>query len=180
MRGALLAGLVLPLGAAAHPEGFHQRLTFTLTKTTLTGLLVLDVDSGERCELLRAGADANHDGTLSRPERAALERKLAGFITRPLKLAISSFPLPLTIKESKLNLHGSPEVSRDGLSVALLLEVKHPYAVTPGMHLEVSAASPDQAPVRVEVFQDAQPAEPPFRQELEVGSSARVRLGALL
>lgn len=182
MRGLLLAGLLLPLAAAAHPEGFHQRLTFTLTKTTLTGLLVLDVDSGERCELLRAGADANHDGVLNRPERGALERTLAGFITRTLRLAISSFPIPLTVRDTKLNLHGDQRVGRGGLSVAILLEVKHPYEVSPGMHFEVSAASPDQSPVLVEVLQatvPGAPAEPDVRQELAEGVPLRVRLGVL-
>ncbi|MBE2252880.1 MAG: hypothetical protein IAE78_25330 [Myxococcus sp.] len=179
-------GLVLVLlGAAtarAHPEGFHARYVFTLTKTTVTGLLVLDVDSGARCELLRAGADKNHDGELSKDEKAALLQKLTSFITRPLKLGLSGFPLPLTVKESKLNLRDDPRVSSAGLSVALLLEVHHPHEVSPGMHFEVEAVTPDQSPVRLEVLQavaEGEPPEPDFRGEVDAGKKVRVRLGLL-
>lgn len=180
----LVLALVL-LGAAtawAHPEGFHARFVFTLTKTAVTGLLVLDVDSGERCELLRAGADANHDGVLSKPERAALLTKLSSFLTKPLKLGISGYPLPLTVTESKLNLRDDDSVSRKGLSVALLLELKHPYEVSPGMHFEVETVTPDQSAVRLEVLQTPakdEPAEPDFREEVPSGKRVRVRLGAL-
>lgn len=168
--------------AWAHPEGFHARFVFTLTKTSVTGLLVLDVDSGERCELLRAGADANHDGVLSKPERAVLLAKLASFLTKPLKLGISGFPLPLTVTESKLNLRSDDSVSRTGLSVALLLEVKHPHEVSEGMHFEVETVTPDQSPVRLEVLQTPAPKVPPepdFRDEVPSGKRVRVRLGAL-
>lgn len=176
--GALLT--LAASAAGAHPEGFHQRLTFTVSRTTLTGLLVLDVDSGERCELLRAGADANHDGTLSKTERQALEKKLRSFVERPLKLAISSFPLPPGITESKLSLRSDDSVSRSGLSLALLLEVKHPSAISPGMHLEVTSSSPDLSPIRLEVLQAAEPAEAPFAGEVDSGAQTRVRLGALV
>jgi hypothetical protein len=182
LRRALLAGLSIAGVASAHPEGFHARYVFTVERTQLTGLLVLDVDSGERCELLRAGADVNHDGLLAREERAALEKKVASLITRPLKLAISGYPLPLTIKDTKLNLRDDQRVSRTAISVALLLEVKHPYDVSPGMHLEVETVTPDASPLRLEVFQASQPGdpgEPPFRQEVESGKKVRVRLGAL-
>lgn len=176
--------LVVSSAAAAwaHPEGFHTRFAFTLTKTSVTGLLVLDVDSGERCELLRAGADANHDGVLSRPERATLLAKLASFVTKPLKLGISGYPLPLTVTESKLNLRSDDSVSRTGLSVALLLEVKHPHEVSEGMHFEVETVTPDQSPVRLEVLQTPapkEPAEPDFRDEVPSGKRVQVRLGAL-
>jgi len=168
--------------ASAHPEGFHARFVFTLTKTAVTGLLVLDVDSGERCELLRAGADVNHDGVLSKVERATLLAKLSSFLTKPLTLGISGFPLPLTITESKLNLRDDDSVSRTGLSVALLLELKHPYEVSPGMHFEIETVMPDQSAVRLEVVQSVAkgvPGEPDFRDEVPSGKKVRVRLGAL-
>lgn len=169
-------------GAWAHPEGFHAKYAFTLTRTSVTGLLVLDVDSGDRCELLRAGADANHDGVLSRPERRTLEAKLSSFVTRTLKLGLSSYPLPLTIKETKLNLRGDSSVSKSGLSIALLLEVKHPHEVSPGMHFELEAQTPDQSHVRVEVVQATRAGEAPepdFKQDVAAGQKVRVRLGEL-
>lgn len=181
MRWAFVVALVAT-GASAHPEGFHAKYAFTLTRTSVTGLLVLDVDAGERCELIRAGADANHDGVLSRPERRSLESKLSAFITRTLKLGISSYPVPLTIKETKLNLRDDASVSKSGLSIALLLEVKHPYEVTPGMHFEFEASTPDQSHVRVEIVQAAkagEPAEPDFKEDVPSGKKVRVRLGAL-
>ncbi|MBL8924285.1 MAG: hypothetical protein JNJ54_35885 [Myxococcaceae bacterium] len=168
--------------AWAHPEGFHARYVFTVERTQLTALLVLDVDSGERCELLRAGADANRDGLLAREERAALEKKVASLVTRPLKLAISGYPIPLTVKDTKLNLRDDQRVSRTAISVALLLEVKHPYEVAPGMHLELETVTPDASPLRLEVYQATQPgtpAEPDFKDEVESGRKVRVRLGAL-
>lgn len=181
MRWALLA-VVAATGAWAHPEGFHAKYAFTLTRTSITGLLVLDVDAGERCELIRSGADANHDGLLSRSERRSLEAKLSSFITRTLKLGISSYPVPLTIKETKLSLRDDPSVSKSGLSIALLLEVKHPYEVTPGMHFELEASTPDQSHVRVEIVQAAkpgEPAEPDFKEDVPSAKKVRVRLGAL-
>jgi len=183
VRGWLAATVALVAFATeAHPEGFHAKYAFTLTKTTLVGLLVLDVDGGSRCELIRAGADADHDGKLSVPERRALETKLASFITRPLKLGISSAPLPLTIKESKLNLHDDPSVSKSGLSVALLLEVNHPYEISPGMHFELEASTPDQSHLRVEVVQAiaaGERPEPDFVEDVPSGKKVRVRLGLL-
>lgn len=181
-RLSLALGLLWSGLASAHPEGFHTRFVFTVEKTKLTGVLVLDVDSGERCELLRAGADANHDGVLSKEERASLEKKLASFITRPLKLGFSGYPVPLTLAGTKLNLHDDGRVSRAGLSVALLLEVKHPYELSPGMHLEVETVTPDASPVRLEVYQATAPGEPqesPFREEVDSGRKVRVRLGGL-
>jgi hypothetical protein len=179
----LLATVVLSAATAgAHPEGFHARFVFTLSKTSVKGLLVLDVDSGERCELLRAGADVNHDGVLSRPEREALMAKLSSFLIKPLKLGISSFPLPLGVMASKFNLRGDDSVSRTGLSLAVLLEMKHPYEVSPGMHFEVETLTPDQSTVRLEVLQSTmpgQPAEPDFREDVASGRQVRVRLGAL-
>lgn len=182
LRRALLAGLTIAGLAWAHPEGFHARYVFTVERTRLTGLLVLDVDSGERCELLRAGADVNHDGLLAREERLALEKKVASLVTRPLKVSLSGYPIPLTIKETKLNLRDDQRVSRTAISVALLLEVQHPYELSPGMHFELETVTPDASPLRLEVYQATQPqtpAEPDFKDEVESGKKVRVRLGAL-
>ncbi len=182
MRSVLAFVLLSAATAGAHPQGFHARFVFTLTKTAVTGVLVLDVDSGERCELLRAGADVNHDGVLSKAERATLLAKLTSFLTKPLKLGISGYPLPLTVTESKLNLRDDDSVSRLGLSVALLMEMKHPYEVSPGMHFEVETTTPDQSAVRLEVVQSAAtgaPGEPDFGEEVPSGKRVRVRLGAL-
>ncbi|MCA2980238.1 MAG: hypothetical protein INH41_21440 [Myxococcaceae bacterium] len=181
--GGLLAALLCASPAAAHPEGFHVRAVFTLTKTAVTGLVVMDVDSGERCELLRAGADANHDGALSAPERRALEQRLAAMALRGLKVAISSYPVPLRRADTRLSLRGDGAVSRAGLSVALLLEANHPYAVSPGMHFDVEAVTPDGSALRLEVLQAADPSErapePAFSSEVASGRRTRVRLGLL-
>ncbi len=182
---ARLTGLVVGLlacSANAHPEGFHPRYVFTLTRTGLTALLVMDVDSGERCELLRAGADANHDGLLSSGEKKALEKKLTSFVLRPLKVGVSSAPIPLVPAEMKLNLRNDSSVSRAGMSVALLIEVKHPWEVSPGMHFELETTTPDQGPLRLEVFQLPAPgadAEPRFAEDIPSGKKVRVRLGHL-
>jgi hypothetical protein len=180
---ALAVVLCAAAPARAHPEGFHQRAVFTLTKTVVTALVVMDVDAGERCELLRAGADTNHDGVLAEAEKRALEKKLSSLVLKPLKVGLSSYVVPLKVLEAKLNLRGDQTVSRAGVSVALLLEANHPYEVSPGMHFEFETVTPDGSPVRLELFQAADPTEeapePDFRQEVESGKRARVRLGRL-
>ena len=42
---ALVVALVL-----AHPQGFHKRVTLELWSTSIRGLVVMDIDSGERCQ----------------------------------------------------------------------------------------------------------------------------------
>jgi hypothetical protein len=179
----LLGGLLAAATARAHPEGFHVRAVFTLTKTAVTGLVVMDVDGGERCELMRAGADSNRDGLLSDDEKRGLERRLVSMVLRPLKVGLSSYVVPLKVQEVKLNLRQDVSVSRSAVSVALLLEANHPYDVSPGMHFEFETVTPDGSPVRLEVLQAADPAdrqpEPDFRQEVDSGRRARVRLGLL-
>ncbi len=179
---ALVVVLCAAASARAHPEGFHQRAVFTLTKTAMTALVVMDVDAGERCELLRAGADLNHDGVLAEAEKHALEKKLTLLALKPLKVGLSSYAVPLKVVEAKLNLRGDQTVSRAGVSVALLLEANHPYELSPGMHFEFVTVTPDASPVRLEVFQatDASdPPEPDFRQDIDSGKRVRVRLGRL-
>ncbi|MDX2013859.1 MAG: hypothetical protein SFW67_26925 [Myxococcaceae bacterium] len=179
----LLVGLLAAATARAHPEGFHVRAVFTLTKTAVTGLVVMDVDGGERCELMRAGADTNRDGTLSDDEKRGLERRLVSLVLKPLKVGLSSYAVPLKVQEVKLNLRQDASVSRSAVSVALLLEANHPYEVSPGMHFEFETVTPDGSPVRLEVLQAADPSdgapEPDFRRDVESGRRARVRLGLL-
>ena len=167
---------------SAHEQGFHKRITFTITKYAIDGLLVMDVDGGDRCKLLRAGADTNHDGVLAGAEVTALKQRLTTMMTRALKLSISGGALPLGVKDTKLSLHEDPRVNESGVSIAVLLEIVHPYDVSPGMNLEVTDTSPDLSPIRLEVFQkytaEASP-EQPFRGDDESGAKSTIRLGAL-
>ncbi len=178
MPAALLLALVV-----AHPQGFHTRVSLELWSTSITGLVVMDVDGGDRCELLRAGADTNRDGELDGAETAGLKKKLVTLATRALKLWISGYPVPVVVKDAKITLKEDPRVSKSGVSVAVLLEIQHPYAVTPGMSLWLEDTAPDYSTVEVEVFQhvpeDAGAPEP-TRQSLASGARLKVRLGALV
>ncbi len=168
--------------ASAHPQGFHTKLTFTLEKGRVRGLVVMDVDAGERCRLIRSGADENHDGVLTGQEVGGLKAKLVSLATKPLKVGFSGFPLTLPVKEAKVSLHEDPRVGESGLSVAVLLELEHAYPVTPGLSFEVEDRAPDGSTVVVEVFQaQGGPGafEPPFRQEVESGKKVRIRVGTL-
>ncbi|GEM_PF-3569334 len=174
---ALVAALVL-----AHPQGFHKRVTLELWSTRITGLVVMDIDSGERCELLRAGADANHDGVLDKAETLALKKKVTTLATLALKLWISGYPVPLAIEDAKLTLKGDSRVGPTGVSIALLLQMPHPYAVTPGMSLWLEDTAPDSSHVEVEVFQHGLPdAGAPLQLQQSIGPAERVtvRLSAL-
>ncbi|MEW5743223.1 MAG: hypothetical protein AB1938_30215 [Myxococcota bacterium] len=181
-RGATLGLLLAASLAHAHPQGFHKKLTFTLTKTTVTGLVVMDVDSGERCTVLRQAADADGDGVVKGAEVTALKERLTSMATRTLKLGVSGAAIAVTVKESKLSLREDPRVGEAGLSVAVLIELTHPHEVSEGMSFEVTDTSPDLSPVVVQVFQAAQkgtPPEAPFQSELEAGKTVKVRLGRL-
>ncbi|MCC6334349.1 MAG: hypothetical protein IT380_10225 [Myxococcales bacterium] len=181
-RGATLALLLAASLAHAHPQGFHKKLTFTLTKTTVTGLLVMDVDSGDRCTVLRQAADANGDGLLQGAEVTALKERLASMAAKTLKLSISGAAIAVTAKETKLSLREDPRVGEAGLSVALLIELAHPHPVSEGMTFEVTDTSPDLSPVVVQVFQAAAKGaapEAPFQGEVESGKTVKVRLGRL-
>ena len=173
----LVVALVL-----AHPQGFHKRVTLELWSTSITGLVVMDVDSGERCELLRAGADTNHDGMLEPSETAALKKKLTTLATRALKLWISGYPVAVEIKDTKVMLKEDPRVSPTGVSVAVLLEMHHPYAVSPGMSLWLEDTAPDSGHVEIEVFQHPggdSGEEPAVKKSVASGERVIVRLGAL-
>ena len=43
----MTVGLLLAL-VVAHPQGFHKRVTVELWSTSMTGLVVMDVDGGDR------------------------------------------------------------------------------------------------------------------------------------
>lgn len=177
-------GLVLLVAAVAwaHAAGFHTRLTFTVSRSLVQGLVVMDVDAGERCSLLRAQADLDRDGLLSKDELAFLAKKLTGLATRTLTVGVSGAVIPLVVKDTKLSIREDPRVSETGLSLALLLELPTPWPITPGGTFEVTDTSPDLSPVALEVFQvpaAAAKAEAPFRGEVEAGRQVKVRLGAV-
>lgn len=172
----------LMLVLLAHPEGFHKKIVFTLHKFDVQALLVMDIDGGERCSLIRAGADADHDGVLSATEAAALKNRLVAIAMQSLKVRFSGAPFALEVRESKINLHQDSGVSESGLSVAIFIDQHHREPATEGLRFEVEDQSPDRSPVNLEVFQ-VPAAEAgtlaPYTTELEAGRPASVRLGAL-
>lgn len=168
-------GLLLALPALGHPQGFHKKLTFTLTQARVSGLLVMDVDAGERCLLLREAADSNRDGVLSGDELTQLKDRLVKLMIRPLKLWVSSAPLPVVVKESKLSLREDRRANDSPLSVAVLVEMEHRDALRPGMRLEVEDVSPDASTIVLQVFQEGA-TEPPFEQEVQSGTKTKIRL----
>jgi hypothetical protein len=175
---ALLLALLV-----AHPQGFHKRVTLEMWSTSITGLVVMDIDGGERCELLRAGADTNRDGMLDPAETGTLKKKLVTLSTRALKLWISGYPVAVRVKDAKVTLKEDPRVGSTGVSVAVLLEMEHPYAVTPGMSLWLEDTSPDFSEVEIEVFQHSAGdagGEAPVKESAASGKRVTVRLGSLV
>lgn len=170
---AWVLAVLLALPAQAHPQGFHKKLTFTLTKTRLSALIVMDIDSGERCLLLREPMDGDRDGQLAGEEVARLKERLVKLATRPLKLSISSAPIPLVIKDAKLSLRDDRRAGDGALSVAILVEIDHPQPVSPGMELEVEDLSPDQSSIVLQVFQET---SAPFQAEVRSGVKTKVRI----
>jgi len=181
-RLAAAAIALVASAAAAHPQGFHKKLTFTLTRTGLTGLVVMDVDSGPRCAVLRQAVDADGDGLVKGEEVTALKERLVSMALKTLKLSFSGAAIAVAPKETKLSLREDPRVGEAGLSVAVLLELTQPHEVHEGLTFEVTDASPDLSTVVVQVFQAAAegaPGEAPFQVELESGKTAKVRVGRL-
>lgn len=174
-RNSALLVAMFATAAFAHPTGFHKKLTITVTKTKLSALIVMDVDSGERCLLLREAVDSNRDGVLSGEEVAKLKERLVKMATSRLKLGISGAPLVLTAKESKLSLREDRRANDSPLSVAVMFEI--PLSPTPGegTQLEVTDTSPDQSTVVLQVFQSGEALE----KEVGSGITTRVRLGSL-
>ena len=174
-RNSALLGLLWALTALGHPSGFHKKLTFTLTKSKVSALIVLDVDSGERCLLLREAMDSNRDGVLSGDEVTQLKDRLVKMATRPLKLSISGAPILLVVKETKISLREDHRANDSALSVAVLVEIDHPHEVSPGMNFEVEDISPDQSTIVLQVFQEGAK-EPPFQEEVKSGVKTKVRI----
>lgn len=182
IRSSALAVLLLGLSVQGHTAGFHKRLMLQVSRTALDGVLTMDVDSGERCAALRAGADLDHDGTLDAAERQKLKDRLTTMATRALVLDISGAKVAVVVKSAKLNLRDDFTAGTGGVSLALLLEMVHPYAVTPGMSLTVEDTAPDFSHVEIEVQQvpgaDAG-LTPASKGSLEPGQKLKVRLEAL-
>lgn len=176
------AVLLVSTSVLAHPEGFHKRLALTVTRDGVDGLLTMDVDGGERCELMRAGADGNRDGVLQKDEIAALHSKLLKLAMQGLQLEVSGYRLTVQTVESKISLKDDPRVAKVGLSVAAMVKVDFPKKATPGLELRIKDASPDESPVQVNVFpqlqNDGGSAED-VSKELNKGETLTVRLPAL-
>lgn len=174
-NSALLVVLLGGALASAHPKGFHKKVTITITATRVSALVVMDVDSGERCLLLREPADANRDGALAGDEVTKLKERLVKMATGQLQFGLSGAPLPLQLKESKLSLRDDRRANDSPLSVAVLLELDHPRGIKSGMHLEVTDVSPDTSSIALQVFQDTLS---PFQTELASGVKVKVALEA--
>jgi hypothetical protein len=168
--------VVLTAGAAhAHPKGFHKKVTVTVTATRISALVVMDVDSGERCLLLREAVDANRDGLIAGDEVGKLKERLVKLATSSLQLGLSGAPLPLQVKDGKVSLRDDKRANDSPLSVAVLLELDHPHAVRPGMHLEFTDVSPDTSSIVLQVYEEGSQAKP-FEGEVESGVKTKVRL----
>jgi hypothetical protein len=182
VNGCLLVALLVGTAVDAHPRGFHKKLVLTAYKTRLEGLLAMDADGGERTRGLRAAADTNGDQKLSKDELKGLQDRLVKLATESLKLDISSAKVAVEVKDAKLNVRGDFTVSDAGLSLAVLLVMKHPHAVTPGMTLTVEDRAPDLSHVALEVFQatGGDAGAEVSKVELENRKKHQVRLGVLV
>lgn len=169
---ALVAALVSG-AAVAHPQGFHVKMTFTVTPKVVTGLLVMDIDAGDRCLLLRTAADSNRNGVLEPVEVKQLDRTLSGILTKNLKLGVSGAKLAVEVKETRLSTREDVRANDSGLSVAVLVEVTHAHPVPAGVRFEVENVSPDLSAMRVEVLQAG---EPVHVADVESGQVHSVRL----
>jgi hypothetical protein len=175
------AGLWLFAATAfAHAQGVHVKLGLTVGRTHAVGLLVMDVDAGSRCEVLRLAADANHDGKLTGEERQALKARLQGLALQGLVVSVAGLKLPVTVQEAKLSLREDDRANDSGLSLAVLFEVRPPRPVEEGAPLEVQARSPDVSAVPVTVAQVTEREVPDTSKALEPGESLQVRLGRLV
>lgn len=177
-RSSALALALLAGAAGAHPQGFHKKLTFTVSRSKVALLLVMDVDGGGHCLRLREALDGDRDGRLSRPEVAQLRERLVALAWRRLEVRLSGARLPLVVGESKVSLHGDERANDASLSLALLAEVDLSSPPGEGFQLEVLDVAPDQSTIALEVFQ-AGAKESPAQVELRSGVRAAVRLGRL-
>jgi hypothetical protein len=151
LRYAVFAAAAVSAAALAHPTGYHLRLSLSVTRTEVGGLLVMDVDSSEQAKLLREGHDLDRDGVLSRDESKALQKKLVTMAIEGVRVTLAGYPLPLQPTDVKMSLRDDRAVAEGGLSLAVLLTAKLPSAAGAGMALDVEARAPDRSAVRVEV-----------------------------
>ncbi|MBX5484924.1 MAG: hypothetical protein IRZ16_24140 [Myxococcaceae bacterium] len=152
-----LAALVLlvSFSAAAHARGFHKKVAVVVHPTTVQVLVVMDIDGGGlRTQMLRTGADANHDGLLDATEAQTLKAQLVDLARRPLQLSLSGYVLRPKLVDAKLGLRDDRRTSDTGLSIAAVLEAPLPQPVFGGMELIVEDEAPDASHVRVEAEQD--------------------------
>ena len=165
--------------ALAHPRGAHKKIVLTVERTRVGVLLVLDLDSGERARLLRAGADQDGDHLLRGAEVQGLRRRLAQVARGTFKLQVGGAPVILPEGEARLSLRQDPSVSDGGLSVAVLAELSLPEGIRPGMELVVVDRSPDGSPVDVEFHLDGEEGLSRTVSTIPAGADARVRVGRL-
>ena len=180
LSAALLVALAA-LTADAHPRGFHKKVVFTAYRTRIEGLLSMDVDGSERTRGLRAAADVDGDGKLSPAELKELRDRVVKLAIGSLKLEISGARIPIEVKDAKLNVHADFSTGDAGLSVAVLMVMKHPYEVKPGMTLVVEDRAPDLSDVPVEVYLAGAGDAGVLveKSELKLGDKLSVRLGVL-
>lgn len=175
-RWGLWCGVCLGLWqlAHAHPKGFHKRVTLTVSAQLLTALVVMDVDSGRQCLMLREAADSNRDGAVRGEEVTALKGRLAKLATQHLRVSLSGAEVSLNPKEAKLSLRDDLRTGDGPLSVAVLLEAPL-HRIHEGTTVELTDKAPDGSAVAVQIFQDTE--EKPFEHELASGRSVQVRIG---
>ncbi|MEN9798461.1 MAG: hypothetical protein RL653_2157 [Pseudomonadota bacterium] len=176
----LAAALLVAGGAAvAHPRGAHKKVVLTVERTRVGVLLVLDLDEGERAQLLRAGADQDGDHVLRGAEVQGLRRRLAQVARSAFSLRVGGALLPLPEGETRLSLRQDPSVSQAGISVAVLVELPVPEGIRPGMELVVADRAPDGSPVDVEFHLDGEEGTARRVATATDGADARVRVGRL-
>jgi len=132
--------------------------------------------------VLRAGADADHDGLLDKDEAEALKARLQAMALNTLKVGVSSEAIALEAQKAKLSLREDYRAEDAGLSVAVMVHAKLPYTLTQGLKVEVQDVSPDGSASALDVFQapaEKAKGEAPFHGVVPPGQVVKVRLGAL-
>lgn len=174
-NSSLVAVLLAATVAGAHPKGFHKKVIITVTQTRVSALVVMDVDSGDRCLLLREAVDSDRNKELAGEELTKLRDRVTKMATSALKLGLSGAPLVLQLKDSKLSLRDDKRANDSPLSVAILMELEHPSAISDSMTLEFTDTSPDQSTIVLQVFQEGM-AGAPFEAEVKSGVKTKVPL----
>lgn len=165
--------------ALAHPRGAHKKVVLTVERTRVGVLLVLDLDGGDRAQLLRAGADQDGDHLLRGAEVQGLRRRLVQVARSSFSLRVGGAVVTLPEGEARLSLRQDPSVSDGGLSVAVLAEIPLAEGIRPGMELVVKDRAPDGSPVDVEFHLDGEDGMIRTVATIPDGANARVRVGRL-